>query len=172
MSIRALVYFLSARRGTFVYKISGRVAGFFQICQFDRTRTAWLDLGAVDPDLKGSGISNEIYQALENICRESGHSDLRLAVDIDNRRAIRFYEKVGFSCVSESVSQSGGQLYFTKRLTSDVCSVMNEEIFRVDPSPGVFRKIGTGLLALFGIFGGVLEYGRVSPRIQASYQES
>ena len=171
VSIREIAYFLSTRNGTFVYSQADRVVAFFQICRFDGTQSAWLDFGAVDSNLKGSGVSEEAYQALEEVCRQSGYSDLRLAVDTGNRRAIRFYEKMGFTREPNSPVTSADRYHYTKVLTSNVRSEMDSEIFRIDSSPPLFRRLAVGILVFVGILSGVLNSRKVYHCNAATFQK-
>ncbi|MGB8276712.1 MAG: GNAT family N-acetyltransferase [Methylovirgula sp.] len=59
---------------------------------------------AVAPALFGSGLGASLLNAAKDRCRDG----LSLAVNADNPRALRFYEKHGFVRVSESVNPCSG----------------------------------------------------------------
>jgi ribosomal protein S18 acetylase RimI-like enzyme len=45
---------------------------------------------------RGTGVARELVERARRRARESGCDELRLDVDVENERAIAFYEKVGF----------------------------------------------------------------------------
>jgi ribosomal protein S18 acetylase RimI-like enzyme len=51
---------------------------------------------AMDPDFQGSGFSGAMLNHYEAANRAAGFSFIRLSVNSDNHRAIRFYEKCGW----------------------------------------------------------------------------
>jgi putative acetyltransferase len=67
-------------------------------------RTGWLDQLAVDPASWGTGVAT----ALTNEAKRISPSLIRLDVNQINGRAVRFYEREGFSRVSEGVNKHSG----------------------------------------------------------------
>ena len=65
----------------------------------------WIAGLFVDKERRGQGIGHEL---MEEAKRE--HSRLRLAVYVENRRAVSFYRREGFSMVEERKDNSTGQL--------------------------------------------------------------
>jgi len=51
---------------------------------------------AVAPSHQGTGAASELLAAAEADARHSGFAAMNLTVDVDNHRAIRFYEKHGW----------------------------------------------------------------------------
>ena len=51
---------------------------------------------AVAPKHQGTGIAGELLAAAEADAREAGFTAMNLTVDVDNARAVRFYEKHGW----------------------------------------------------------------------------
>lgn len=45
---------------------------------------------------RGTGLAHELVDRAKTRARESGCAELTLEVDVDNERAIAFYEKLGF----------------------------------------------------------------------------
>jgi ribosomal protein S18 acetylase RimI-like enzyme len=54
---------------------------------------------AVDPDVQGHGAGKAMMDAAENQARSRGFSEIVLTVQPTNTRAVRFYEKFGWSKV-------------------------------------------------------------------------
>ena len=66
--------------------------------------TGWLDQICVHPDQFGAGAA----EALMNAARRVSPQGIRLDVNADNRRALRFYDREGFKLIGEGApSQSG-----------------------------------------------------------------
>jgi GNAT superfamily N-acetyltransferase len=58
---------------------------------------AYLGLMYVAPGYRGTGINQQIVDALKNWCRQRRITELRLDVYSANTAAVRAYEKAGFS---------------------------------------------------------------------------
>ncbi len=82
------------------YDLQGALVGFILI----DIPQAILEQIAVTPHLFGSGLGASLLNAAKERCRDG----LSLAVNADNPRAIRFYQKHGFVQVSESVNPRSG----------------------------------------------------------------
>lgn len=54
---------------------------------------------AVDPAFQGLGVGKRLMEACETIARERGFSEMALVVAPGNRRAISFYESIGWARV-------------------------------------------------------------------------
>jgi putative acetyltransferase len=105
-----------ARRDWFaahLKKLEG--AGFETICAFDpanillgfvtlNSQTHELDQLAVTPSAWGSGVAPRLITEARRL---SPHA-LVLDVNVHNPRAVRFYEREGFSCVGEGINAISG----------------------------------------------------------------
>ena len=67
-----------------------------------KTKNAYISLIGVKKDYEGMGFGKELLTFCEQISQKNGMCILKLEVDEDNTRAIRFYEKNGFVFVSET----------------------------------------------------------------------
>jgi putative acetyltransferase len=67
--------------------------------------TGWLDQLCVHPERFGGGVAQELLRA----AREVSPSRVRLDVNADNTRALRFYEREGFVCVGDGESSKSGR---------------------------------------------------------------
>jgi putative acetyltransferase len=67
--------------------------------------SGWLDQICVRPDLFGAGAA----QALIGAARSVSPARVRLDVNADNARAIRFYEREGFLCVGDGPTSFSGR---------------------------------------------------------------
>ncbi|MGD9539343.1 GNAT family N-acetyltransferase [Methylocystis sp.] len=77
------------------------LAGFVVINPAD----GWLDQICVAPDHFGAGLGASLLSAARNV----SPSVIRLDVNADNLRAIRFYERDGFSCVGRGTNTLSGR---------------------------------------------------------------
>lgn len=59
---------------------------------------------------RGEGLASELMERAADRAREAGISELTLDVDVDNERAIRFYEKLGFETVRNQMTVDTGEL--------------------------------------------------------------
>jgi len=93
------VYEGMLKRGTFfIYEVDGQVAGFYEASRYygRAQHVAYLGSLAVDPDLHGSSAAQEMIKDAIANSQASGVKRVELFVEVDNPRAIRFYEKLGF----------------------------------------------------------------------------
>ena len=81
--------------------IDGAIAGFVTV----DPRTLYLDQIVVAPEHWGSGVAKVLLDA----ARQLSPSGLDLDVNTDNARAIRFYEKCGFSRSGTGVNPISGK---------------------------------------------------------------
>jgi ribosomal protein S18 acetylase RimI-like enzyme len=57
---------------------------------------------AVDPAFQGRGVGQGLMTDAEQTARERKFPKMTLTVDVDNHQAIRFYERIGWSQISEN----------------------------------------------------------------------
>jgi putative acetyltransferase len=67
-------------------------------------KTGWLDQLAVDPDHWGKGVASKLMDEAKRI----SPALIRLDVNQANGRAVRFYEREGFSRAGEGVNKHSG----------------------------------------------------------------
>ncbi|GAB3417157.1 hypothetical protein GCM10027435_15540 [Haloparvum alkalitolerans] len=73
---------------------------------FDRPdRLVIGDIYVAEPH-RGSGLANRFVERAAADAREEGCPELRLDVDVDNERALAFYEKAGFSDYRKQLTMS------------------------------------------------------------------
>jgi len=84
-----------------VAEIGGALAGFVTV----DPQTLYLDQIVVAPEHWGTGVAEALIEA----ARRLSPSGLDLEVNTDNARAIRFYEKCGFSCSGAGVNPTSGK---------------------------------------------------------------
>jgi putative acetyltransferase len=65
----------------------------------------WLDQICVAPDRFGAGLGASLLSAARNVSPRL----IRLDVNADNARAIRFYERVGFSRIGRGANTLSGR---------------------------------------------------------------
>lgn len=97
-SFRSIYLDLLSSGCFFVYEVSGEVAGFYQTSrQTGRAQhVACLNTLALNPSLQGRGIGREMIKDAIAKLSDSGVKRIELQVEIDNPRAIGFYERLGF----------------------------------------------------------------------------
>ena len=64
---------------------------------FVHDKHAYLGFMYVEPDARGQGVNKKIVESLISWSRDRGVDDFYLEVYVENRAAIRAYEKVGFT---------------------------------------------------------------------------
>lgn len=84
-----------------LFDAGSRLAGFVVINSAD----GWLDQICVAPDRFGAGLGASLLNAARNV----SPSLIRLDVNADNVRAIRFYERDGFSRVGRGANSLSGR---------------------------------------------------------------
>ena len=68
-------------------------------------KTGWLDQIAVKPNAFGAGVGRELLNAAKRAAPEK----IRLDVNADNFRALRFYKREGFARVGAGVNKLSGR---------------------------------------------------------------
>ncbi len=91
--------FQSWRDAFMVYTMHERVIGFIAGGKFSRTEARILLL-AVEDAFRGMGIGKALMNEFINLCRMHNIMSIRLEVRTDNREAIDFYARYGFSTIS------------------------------------------------------------------------
>ncbi|MCK0208109.1 GNAT family N-acetyltransferase [Starkeya koreensis] len=78
-----------------------RLLGFVSV----DPRTGYIDQLVVHPDHWGAGVAHRL------IASAAAHSPARLALDVNeqNERAVRFYEKAGFTVTGHGVNPTSGR---------------------------------------------------------------
>lgn len=56
----------------------------------------YIDTVSVDSHFQGRGIAKKLFTFIENKAKEVGYSKLSLLVDVDNKKALTLYKKLGF----------------------------------------------------------------------------
>lgn len=78
-----------------------RLVGFVLI----DPKTGWLDQIAVKPNAFGAGVGRELL----NAAKRASPGVIRLDVNADNFRALRFYKREGFTRVGAGVNKLSGR---------------------------------------------------------------
>ncbi|MFO1136065.1 MAG: N-acetyltransferase [Rhodoblastus sp.] len=68
-------------------------------------KTGWLDQIAVKPNSFGAGVGRELL----NAAKRAAPGKIRLDVNADNFRALRFYKREGFTRVGAGVNKLSGR---------------------------------------------------------------
>ncbi|MFB9239834.1 GNAT family N-acetyltransferase [Plantactinospora siamensis] len=86
------------RRGQFVADAGGRLVGHAggTVAPYDPNLTVIFAV-YLTPAWRGSGLLGELVEAVAAWSRECGRSDLLLEVVVGNDRAVRAYERLGFT---------------------------------------------------------------------------
>jgi ribosomal protein S18 acetylase RimI-like enzyme len=83
---------------TYVWKgRAGRIIGFVHL--FLQDEKVWLDMIAVQRHQQGKGIGKKLVQHAIIVGKAFRLNEISLYVDKSNRKAIRFYKKLGFRSV-------------------------------------------------------------------------
>lgn len=105
---------LSRYANVAVCKINGETAGLLVFYSNDlETKTAYISLIGVNKKWQGKGISGFLLDYCTEESKKSGMEFLKLEVDLDNARAIRFYLKNGFENCEKS---EGSSVHMCKKI--------------------------------------------------------
>lgn len=74
-------------------------------CNDTASRTAFVSLLLVDPASRRTGLGRMLLATVLEMIRQRCFERCRLAVDKENRVALRFYEGFGFSIIDEKAGQ-------------------------------------------------------------------
>lgn len=82
----------------FVYQGKDKIKGFITLKIMDDSCN--IGLFAVDSSTRGKGIGHTLMDAAMNFALRNGKQIIRVATQLDNLGACRFYEKYGFKLIS------------------------------------------------------------------------
>jgi GNAT superfamily N-acetyltransferase len=74
-------------------------------CNDQRSKVAYISSIGVLPEFYGSGIAKSLLVKVVDKCLSEEMKLLNLEVDVENLKAIKFYEKNGFTFVSDKIMQ-------------------------------------------------------------------
>ena len=67
---------------------------------FDRSSRTWIELIAVDDQVRGRGVGKRLLAKAEDRTREIGRDEIRLNVAVDNAVAIALYARTGYRAIA------------------------------------------------------------------------
>jgi ribosomal-protein-alanine N-acetyltransferase len=109
----------SCRGCFFVGESDGQIVGYSLGCKTFGSDSGWLLDAVVLPEKQGMGLGQRLsLRAMESLARE-GVKVVRLVVQPGNHRAVRLYERLGFSEESREPNYfgSGEQMVMVSRLS-------------------------------------------------------
>lgn len=97
-AFRPIATDLIGRAALYVYEQDGVPVGMCKIVPQKYRNSHILYLGgvAVAPEFSGKGIGHMMLKQIIELCRQMGFSRIELTVAVENARAIRLYEDLGF----------------------------------------------------------------------------
>jgi putative acetyltransferase len=89
---------LIARRALFVYESGGSPVGMCKLVpqKYRNSHIMYLGGVAILPEAGGRGIGIDMLREAIRLCRDKGFTRIELTVAVENARAIRLYENLGF----------------------------------------------------------------------------
>lgn len=98
-SFRPLFEAMTREGELYVWEAAGEVAATCIVRRYTRrcAHVACIGTFAVRPDLRGAGIAAPFMKAVLDTLRAEGVRRAELFAEADNPRALRFYEKMGFT---------------------------------------------------------------------------
>ena len=73
----------------------GRIGGFALVRDWSDEGRGYVDLLAVDPEVRGGGVGSWLLRTAFARCRDAGLAETMLGVAADNPRAVTLYERAG-----------------------------------------------------------------------------
>jgi len=89
-------------------RLDDHLTGFASFGPADEPRTIKLHKLYLHPDWQERGLGSRLLQHCERAAREAGATQLRLAVNKRNVKAIAAYERNGFAVADSAVTHIGG----------------------------------------------------------------
>jgi ribosomal protein S18 acetylase RimI-like enzyme len=65
----------------------------------------------VTPEYRGGDLADRLITRAAQVAREDGRSELALTVDVDNKRALSYYKKLGFDIAQHGMRVSVEDLH-------------------------------------------------------------
>lgn len=84
-------------------------------CNDYKNKIAYISLIAIKPLYEGCGYSNFLMKYVENYCTENGMTKIKLEVYNHNQKAIKFYQKNGFTFCNENSNDNTKYMEKIKR---------------------------------------------------------
>lgn len=88
---------------TFMVEVDGKMVGdvsidtAFHMLMGESEGTGWISICIGDASLHGKGVARAAMELLEEVAADYGLGRMELGVFAFNKRAIRFYEKMGYN---------------------------------------------------------------------------
>ncbi len=88
----------------------GQVVGFTAIRHLSQKSKPWTSLHyvGIDEDWRGRGIGEALVR---RVLAESPHGCVRLKCEVENKRAHRFYKRMGFKRIGKGANRAGVPYY-------------------------------------------------------------
>ncbi|SDL63822.1 GNAT family N-acetyltransferase [Sediminibacillus halophilus] len=90
-----------------------------------RQQKPWISLFLIAKDFQRTGIARKTYQAFEEMLREKQTDCIQIAVHAENKRALRFWNRVGFTLFQERIYK-GKRMYSMEKQLKDPISGNND----------------------------------------------
>ncbi|MDJ0953477.1 MAG: GNAT family N-acetyltransferase [Acidimicrobiia bacterium] len=68
----------------------------------------------------GSGVGTSLVQAAVQACRKLGFAKMTVSTEVDNQRAVAFYQARGFRLAGESTAEVAGTVFAVTNLSLDL----------------------------------------------------
>lgn len=104
---------------------NGKACGFISY-GFSENRAVKLSKIYISAEARGTGVSGTALERVIAYARENGRTSVYLTVNKQNRRAIRAYEKNGFSIVSATVFDIGHNFFMDDYVMSRAVPLIQE----------------------------------------------
>ncbi|KEO83701.1 GNAT family N-acetyltransferase [Tumebacillus flagellatus] len=82
-----------------------------QVKQVEGREVGYVSIMYLVPELRGQGISQQMWDYAESFFRRLGMAEYQLKVDVGNERAKRFYLKSGMEVLGEEPNSMGDPCY-------------------------------------------------------------
>lgn len=96
---RPVVVELLQRNSLYIFEQDGGSAAMCKLVpqKFRNSHIIYLGGVAVDPARQGQGIGAKMLSSAIDLCRERAYTRIELTVSVENPKAIRLYESLGFA---------------------------------------------------------------------------
>jgi putative acetyltransferase len=97
-TFRPIAIDLIARHALLVYEPEGHPVGMCKLVpqKYRNSHIMYLGGVAIFPEARGRGLGIDMLREAIRLCRDKGFTRIELTVAVENTRAIRLYEKLGF----------------------------------------------------------------------------
>ncbi|MFW6006896.1 MAG: GNAT family N-acetyltransferase [Bacillota bacterium] len=97
-------------------KFNNKIVGTLRLIPEKSRKKIYLKKFAISPDFQGQGYGTMLFKKAEVIARNKGYKAIYLYSSTEDKKLVRFYQKLGFKCTETSTNMGYERGLWVKKL--------------------------------------------------------